>query len=477
MTWFESAAAGLMAAVVGVISAAIVAFAAFQWFPFTGLEGAVGTFIALNAVLGGLFAFLIGLLAARGWNRWAKPEWRPFTSPAHVGGASGALVVVIASLTALTLWLLADIPPEISGHKLNLEVEIRMTANETTPPAELGEPQFKLYSVIDRVRRNEIAGQLKIKEARQDDTDRWVVPASVLVFTTRGQRLVEAQLGGETIASFTVPLQTRPGPEDQKWSVWLPKAPPPPKPGKNVMPVAKGGFDKNAKTPPPPPPTPPPAGTATGTPAASATAEGTNYRYRVVLIGRAPSTPVVAKNAVAPTKILAKAEPTLPELLANTRISASDAERDAALAAITSKPDHVDALSALMMSEDNRVAADAMYLVSKLPQTRTALAPGVMKAGLDIATRLDKLNELQGDAASQSAGASDITIRFAAWMDAVRVLRRGSGLDFIPQLVAILERSRVRTDNAMVQRDVRRVASRFAKEWGGVAPQAGDPPW
>ena len=467
-----------MAAVVGVISAAIVAFVAFQWFPFTGLDGAVGTFVTLNALLGGLFGFLIGLLTARGWSRWAKPQWKSLTSPAHVGGASGALIVIIALIAALTLWLLADIPPEISGRKLNLEVEIRMNANETTPPAELGEPQFKLYSVIDRVRRKELAGELKINEARKDETERWVVPASALIFTTRGQRLIEAQLGGETIASFTIPLQARPGPEDQKWSVWLPKAPPPPKPGKNVMPVPKGGFDKNAKTPPPPPPTPPPAVTKTGAPATGATAEGTNYRYRVVLVGRGPSTPVVAKTAVAPpAKILAKAEPTLPELLANTRISASDAERDAALATITSKPDHVEALAALMVSTDNRVAADAMYLVAKLPPTRTTLAPGVMTAGLDIAARLDKLNQSQGDAASQSAAASDITIRFSAWMDAVRVLRKESGVDFIAQLVAILERSRARTDNAMVQQDVRRVASRFAKDWGGVAPQAGDPPW
>ena len=467
-----------MAALVGTIMAALVGFAAFRWFPFTGLEGAAGYFIALSAVLGGLFAFLVGLLAARAWSKWAKPEWKRFTSPAHVGGGSAALVIAIALITALTLWLLADIPPEIGGNKLNLEIEIRLTANETTPPAELGEPKFTLYSVIDRVRRSEIAGVLKVNEARKDETERWVVPASVPIFTTRGQRLVEAQLGGETIASFTVPLQARPGPEDQKWSDWLPKAPPPPRVAGARLPAAKGGFDKNAKTPPPPPPSPAPAITTPGTPARSATADGTNYRYRVVLIGRVASTPVVAKKAVAsPSKSLAKAEPTLPELLANTRISASDAERETALAAITSKPDHVDALAALMLSEDNRVAADAMYLVAKLPQTRTTLAPGVMAAGLDIAARLGRLNESQGDAAIQFAAASDITIRFAAWMDAVRVLRRGSGIDFIPQLVAILERSRVRTDNAMVQQDVRRVASRFAKEWGGVLPQAGDPPW
>ena len=479
MTWFESTAAGLMAAIVGVISAAIVGFAAFQWFPFTGLQGAIGYYIAFSAVLGGLFAFLIGLLAARGWNRWAKPQWKRYTSAAHVGGASGALVVLIALITALTLWLLADIPPEIGGRRLNLEVEIRMTANETATPAELGEPQVKLYSVVDRVRRSEIAGQLKVNEARKDDTDRWVVPASVPIFTTRGQRLVEAHLGGETIASFTIPLQARPGPEDQKWSDWLPRAPPPLKRPSNMMPAAKGGFDKNAKAPPPPaaPATPPPAITQAGTPASrNPSAEGTNYRYRVVPIGSGSATPVVAKKA-APPRSPVKADPTLAELLSNTRISASEAERDNAIATITAMPDYIEWLSALMVSEDNRVAADAMYLVSKLSRTPASLAPGVLTAGGDIAARLDRLNESQEDAAAQSGAASDITIRFAAWMDAVRVLRRSSSVDFIPQLVAILERSRVKTDNATVQQDVRRVASRFAKEWGGVAPLAGDPPW
>lgn len=497
MTWLQSVIAGGIAAAAGAVVAAIVALAAFHWYPFTGLEGAAVLFVILNAVLGAVIAFLIGLLVSRGLNAWV-PSFIARRAPL----AGVAVVILIGAITALTLWMLADIPPELGGQRLNLEVEFRLPSSETTTPSDMTDPAFTLSSITsDRVKRKQRTGVLKTAEARQD-ADRWIIPGTVLLFTSRGGRQVEAHMGGELIGSFTLPLPGKPESKHETWSEWLPRL----TPAKTPKAPSKAATPGASKTPPPPASktsstspspssstSPAPPGTGAG---ASKTAvpflDVTGYRFRVTRIppGQLPADEREQKQAssdkskidkvpIDKTRIDSlKPDAPIADWFAHTRLGAPDANREVAIRNIIARPNYVEELSALMLENDHQKASEALYLVNKLPVMPPELTPGVAAAGRDIAARLDKLNEAKLDANATAIAAADITIRFSAWMDAVRALRYSSvRADMVPELLAILERSRVRTDIPSIQEDVRRVASKFAKDWARVPPAAGDPPW
>ena len=483
MSWLSSITVGLIAGVFGFVVAGAVANASVGWYESVGAGGSSGYFLVLNAVFGGLIALVVGLLTSRAWATWGSP------TVARASSAASLIVLAIGGATALWLWALADIPPDLQGQLLNLEVEIRLPTGETTPPHEIADPSFILASVTDRVQRKIRLGLLRVREARQED-GRWIIPATVFLFTSRGNRLIEAQLGGETIGSFVIPLPARPGPEYLQWSEWWPKstaaskaAPAP------SAPAAKdaGKSGKGAEKAPPPPPAPAPkSGSASkGAPPKAASIADTSpgYRFRIVRLD-AGQRPPTTEDLLAQQSLTEKAmfeairrDAPISDWFPYTRFGAPDDWRAMAIANIMAKPGYVDELSALMMSEDNQIAAEALYLTEKLPQPPPALVESVAAAGRDLAARLDSFNgkkNLDQDAAFIAA--ADISIRFAAWLDAARSLRITSGADFVPELVAVLERSRVRTDNSTIQQDVRRQASRYAKEWGGVAPLPDDPP-
>lgn len=69
-----------------------------------------------------------------------------------------------------------------------------------------------------------------------------------------------------------------------------------------------------------------------------------------------------------------------------------------------------------------------------------------------------------------------MSVRFSAWMEAVRALREKAGGDFTPELRPILELSRVRPDSHAMRGDVCRVASYYMKQWANLEPLPGDPP-
>jgi hypothetical protein len=60
-------------------------------------------------------------------------------------------------------------------------------------------------------------------------------------------------------------------------------------------------------------------------------------------------------------------------------------------------------------------------------------------------------------------------------MVAVRALQGQDGVDFTPELGAILELARVRQDSYVMRQDVVRVASYYMQQWAGLAPLPTDP--
>ena len=478
MSWLSSIAVGAICGLFGVYVVGIVASYVASWYGVSSME------LIFDAVGGGVFSAAVGVIVARAWTIWGS---RP--NVVKAAGVGSMLVALIGAGTALTLWILADIPPEIQRHQIDLEVEFRMPPTDTTPPAEIADPVFTLSSTVDRVPRKKLKGVLRNADARLED-GRWIIPATVFLFTTRGQRLVEAQLGGEIIGAFVIPLPPSPGREYEQWSEWSPKLPgtAPIRPGSTPLVPAKAA-DKG-KTPPPPPVPPPLKGALTPASKGANTIakvvpidNSPGYRFRIVPRGGDPrpmTEEEIARDISNNEKarfLAIKPDAPIAEWFPYTRYGAVDEWRSTAIGHIVAKPNYTEELSTLMLSDNNQIAAEAMYLTRRIAQPPEQLLAGIAAAGRDIANRLEKFNTKVGDADTTFIAAADLSIRFAAWIDAARSLRRSSSGDFVPDLVAILNQSRLRTENEAIQQEIRRVASHFAKEWAGIEPLKGDPPW
>ena len=437
MGWFASTSVVVLSGALGLVVAGFVAAACVEWYRISGFEGKSGYFIVFAALGGGVVSFVLGLVAARVGAAMAAPGFFKAL------GLSFAVILACGGAVALVAWLRADIAPEIDGAELNLEIELRLPAGESTPPTALaGHASFTLGSSVNHVQRASHTGELKVAEARLEN-GRWIIPASVFLFTTRGLRSIDVQLGGKSVGGFIVPLPGRPGREFLQWSDWGPRG-------------------SSADQPRPD--------------------TESSYRFRVARIVRAPAAPTPEELQLQEEeKVQAAFEAVPPDApisawFAYTRNGAPPERRGIAIRNITEKTDYAAELGALMVADDAQAAAEAMYLVEHLPRPPAALLGSVAAAGRQIAALMRKVNAATLEQDPGFLGAADVSIRFSAWLSAARTLREGSGGDFVPELRAILELSRMRTDSYVMQQDVRRVASFYLNQWAGIAPLPGDPP-
>lgn len=117
-----------------------------------------------------------------------------------------------------------------------------------------------------------------------------------------------------------------------------------------------------------------------------------------------------------------------------------------------------------------------MRFIGEVATPDPALVPYVVAGGRDIIDRITSVNNASLEQDPRYEGAADVSIRFSAWMVAVRTLRDKANGDFIPELREMLVLSRVRTDSYVMQQTVRRVASYYMELWAGEPPLPGDPP-
>jgi hypothetical protein len=243
MSWLGSIFVGVLTGALALVCAGVVANACVSWYRVSSFEGGSGYFVIGIALLGGIAGLVAGIVTARVVAAGAHPTFLRGL------GLAWALVAAVAALAAGVAWLRADIPPEIGGRELDLEVEVRLPAGEATPPAELaGDAYVSLGSTSGGTLRASQRGELAVAQARLED-GRWVVPGSVLVFTTRGGRVLDVVLGGETRAGFLVPLPGRPGEQHERWSDWLPH----PRPGQPPWPDSKCSYRFRVRRVEPPP--------------------------------------------------------------------------------------------------------------------------------------------------------------------------------------------------------------------------------
>ncbi len=436
MSWAASFLIAFITGVFGVVVSGVVADAYTNWYHIPSRDGTASYLVVAIAVLGGLVSSLLGLIIANvvAWN--ANPS---FLKAAII---SWVAVLLVNGFVALVLYLFADIPPRIDGDRLRLEIEIRLPMDQQIAPNELqGDAEFVLGSVVNQTQRAFKTGELKISQLRHEN-GRWIVPAEVLLFTSRGLRSISARIGEESLAEFIVPLPAYPDKQYESWSDWLPKPPDgqPPWPETN----SSYRFRVQRIAPPPPPPT------------KEEQAAWQDAIQQAAFDANLPDAPILA-------------------WLPYTGEWENPKRRDVAIERIVRREEFVSELRDLMLDPDPRHAEAALRFVGVLQNPDPALVPAVTSVGRDIIARIERVNETTPDQDPDYDGPADIAIRFSAWMVAVRALREKVEADFIVEIQEILILSRIRTDSRAMQ-DVRRVASYYMKTWAGVEPLPGDPP-
>lgn len=435
MRWFIYLLLSLPVAVVGGVAGGLIGNACTRWYRISSFEGGAGYYvlglIIAGTVVGGLAGVVTfgvsGPLDSSGYGR-------------TFGAAIGILAALAGTVTLLA-WALADIPPELDGRPLVLEVELRLPAGAQRPEPATGESHFRLHSIANARSRAHADGSLHFDRVRKDG-DRWIVPAEASLFTRRGGRSIDVRVDGGDPFGFLVSLPASPGRRYAEWSEWLPqpKAPNPPWPDSKP-----------------------------------------SYRYRVVPEPEPAPQPTYAEVAAeaearkkAAFEALSPSDP-LHELLQPLRYGQGGDEKPALIAKIQAKTNLVDELRQELFHADAERAADALRILPELGPVSHQLRDDLVAVGRDVAERIRRFNSTPVEQDPSYLGAADVSIRFSAWRSAIAQLRRAGSTDFIPELVAILDLSRARPDSIAMRGDVCRVASFYLKEWAGIEPLATDP--
>jgi hypothetical protein len=435
MNWLISLVVALISGVTGLFLAGFIANACTSWYHVSSREGASGYFVLFLAIGGGIAGVIVGFIVAR-------------VVAAHFGqgfgkelaGALGA-VLLIAGVSALLARVFADVPPEIDGRDLILEVEFRFpdTLSSQAPPTAKGEWLFQLASLSGHTQRTYRGGELHTEKARFVDK-RWIVPAEVYLFTGRGKRVIDLHRDGQDAGGFLLNLPGRPGREFLEWSEWLPRQQADGQP----WPAEKLSYRfRVQKTVPPPPP----------------------QTQEEWMAEKAAKEEAEFNSIPADSPIVAWFRYTAYEQPLTQR----------ALQVIAGRPHLVDELSALVVSDDPEKAHAAMRCIAQLPAPPKELIPGLQAAARVITTNITKFNNTPKEQDPSFAMAVDPATRFYGWISAVQTLREKCGGDFTAELKTILELSRVRPESHCMRQDICRVASFYLHEWAGIEPLPTDP--
>lgn len=435
MNWLTSFFVALLSAVAGLLLAGFIANGCTSWYRISSREGASGYYVLFMAIGGGIAGLIIGFIVAR----IVAAQF----GPSFGRELAGALGVILATAGAIALLarVFADVAPEIDGRDLDLEVEFWFpdTLPADRPPTADGKWLFRLAALSGDVQRTWRDGRL-LTDAARFEAGRWIVPATVRVFTGRGRRVIDLQRDGQAAGGFLLALPGRPGRQFLEWSDWLPRQ----QAGGQAWPADKLSYRfRVQKTPPPPPPQ---------SEAERAAEKAAEEEARFTAI-----------PADAPVQAwfpyLAYEQP----------------HTQRALQIIASRAGLVAELDRLVVSDDARLAHDALRCIALLPAPPKELIPAVQAAGREIAARITRFNGTPKEQDPDFETAVDPATRFSGWLPAAKALREKCGGDFTPELETILKLSRVRPESHCMREDICRVASFYLQEWAGIAPLPSDP--
>jgi hypothetical protein len=215
MTWTRVAAVSGLTAVAGLLSSAVAGNLLVRWYDFNAFEGAPEFFVVLFALAGLIVGGVVGIVSG------LIPSLSRFDVAKRSGISIAAMLVLVAASTGAAR-LLADIQPQIDGELLYLSVELRAPPGHASPASMPGVAYLKLGATGFMGVRKEERGPLFTEDARLVD-GQWTVPGVVRIFTSRGGRRIEAEVGSARLASFVLPLPSHPTAENREWSEWLPR--------------------------------------------------------------------------------------------------------------------------------------------------------------------------------------------------------------------------------------------------------------
>lgn len=212
MNWAYSFLIAVITAILVAAAAGLIGAACVDWYHVSSREGGSAYFVVVLILLGAFCGFVGGLILSR------------FAGSSFLIGlaiSAGSLLAIEGVIT-LVAWGLADIPPRINGHELDLVVEVRLP-NGAPQPLVIAEKQFIEFSSGDKgvVPRAREMGSLEVAKARLVD-GRWILPGSVRIFTTREYRFLTIFLGEKNALGFQMTFPGNPGRRYEKWSDWQP---------------------------------------------------------------------------------------------------------------------------------------------------------------------------------------------------------------------------------------------------------------
>lgn len=436
MNWFLSIVVGFLTGTVGLLAVGFLGNLNTRWYRISSFEGGAGYYVLMFALLGGVVGCVVGIVGSRVVAGWPEPGFLKAL------GVSVGTMVTLTVAVGLVCRLAADIRPTIDGRTLDLAIEVRAPRGFT--PDFASEPGASPYFYLMNA-----GGQTKayapIEAATAIEVDgRWVFSGALGLATSASGKRVRAYFNKAADALFILPLAGRPTTGDLVWSEWI-----------------QSGWDVGQPRPGP--------------------EQSFWLRYRVVIDEppvRGPTQAEVDARRAAEAQAVFDAIPedaALSVWLPYTRYGTPEPQLRAAITRIQARPHLAAELEPLVTGDDHEIAAAALRMIGQLDVFDPGLDEPVGAAGqrLIAMTRIFNATPLEDDPGMQ--GAADISVRFSAWMEAVRTLRDNTGGDFTAELGGILTLSRVREDSHCMRMDVRRVASYYMKEWTGLDPLPGDP--
>lgn len=435
MGWLLSIVVGLLIALLGGGVGLVIGSSNVRWYRISSFEGGAGYHVVLLTLVGGLVGLVVGIVSSRVVAGWEEPGFLEALGVAALAQvALGALVLGVCRLCA-------DIAPEIDGHALDLDVEVRAPRGFSMPvePDEYG---LQAYVSLPRG-RGQPSGRVDLHRARLVE-GRWIIPVEVPLRTSASHKMLRVYLNKENDALFGLPLRSHPKRSDLGWSDWIE------------------------------------AGWTVGKPRPAAE-DAFLMRYRVVL-HRPPS--IEEKDHEDPDReapgdvafAALTSESPLAAWLPFTTAATPEARRAEAIARVAERPALTDELAALLDTADDTQAADALRLIGSLPAPPHGLVAPVERFGADLARHIDAGSDITPDADPAYEWAASAAVRFSAWMQAVRGLRERADGDLVRELAAIAAAARRRPDSICLRSDVLRVAAYHLHVWAGIEPLPEDPP-
>lgn len=218
MGWVASVLVAVVSGGVGLVAAGVLADQAVTWYRISSFEGGSGYFVVGLALVGGFAAFVIGLVSARVVAGSRQP------GVLRALGLSMLVTGLAAVVVGGTARLLADVPPELDGETLWLQVEVKWPGGGgATRPKPEASGILRLGAARGQTIRVTRDGPLFLDDSRDED-GHLVVPGIVEIFTSRGTRVLEVLIDGESVAGFIMPTAGRPDAAALAWSDWLPHA-------------------------------------------------------------------------------------------------------------------------------------------------------------------------------------------------------------------------------------------------------------